>query len=64
MNFWDYQSKKLKAGKPAEPTVEIPEIKLDELEAPPAPIEVEESTPSDTFIGRIRADILKRWGKE
>jgi hypothetical protein len=62
MDFFDYQAKKLKVDKPeSKPTASIPEIKLEELE-PRTEIEVEESNPSDTFIGRIRADIKKLWG--
>ena len=65
MSWYDYQAKKAKVDAPERaPIAAIPEIKLEEL--PPLGFEegikVEESTPSDTFIGRIRADIRKLWG--
>lgn len=64
MNFWDYQAKKAKVDKIADPEPTIPEIKIEELEARPEEIEVVESNPSDTFIGRLDARIRKLWGKE
>jgi hypothetical protein len=66
MNFWEWQAKKLKVHKDPDPTDTIPEIKLEE--SPPLGFEegikVEESTVSDTFIGRLRADIRKLWGAD
>jgi hypothetical protein len=64
VDFFSYQARKMRVDKPdAEPTASIPEIKVEELEQRPGAIEVEESTPSDTFIGRLRADIRKLWDR-
>jgi hypothetical protein len=61
MNFWDWQAKKLKVDV-ADP--KPPELKVEEL--PPLGFEegikVEESAVSDTFVGRMRADLRKLWG--
>jgi hypothetical protein len=64
VDFFSYQARKTKADK-VEPaaTASIPEIKLEQLEEKSS-IEVEETTVSETFIGRLRADIRKLWGKE
>jgi hypothetical protein len=70
MNFWEWQARRRKPGEARapepDPTDTIPEIKLGE--DPPLGFEqgikVEESTVSDTFIGRMRADIRKLWGAD
>lgn len=67
MNWQDYQARKLGLDKEAaaDPSPTIPEIKVEELEARPTEITVEESsTVSDTFLGRLDARIRKLWGKE
>jgi hypothetical protein len=59
VDWFNYRAKKSGIDRdPAAPApAKLPEINLEELEARPAPIEVVESTLSDTFIGRIRADL-------
>lgn len=77
MNFFEYQARKLlpkpgrkvRPGTPSarpapRPLSTIPVVNLDELAARPPPIEVEETSLSDTFVGRLRADLRKLWGKE
>lgn len=65
MDFFNWQARKAKVDKdPTDTTASIPELKVEELEAKPAPIEVVEQDVSETFIGRLRADIRKFWSKE
>lgn len=65
MDFFKFQARKTKADKQdTAATAAVPEIKIEELEARPAPIEVVEQDVSETFIGRMRADIRKFWSKD
>jgi hypothetical protein len=64
MNFWDYRAKKANIDKAPDDSLTIPELKLEELEARPEPITVEEKPVSDTFIGKLDARIRKLWGGE
>lgn len=66
MDFFSYQAKRAKIDKDPDPapTVGVPEIKLEELEARSPAMIVEETPASDTFIGRLDARIRKLWGKE
>jgi hypothetical protein len=62
VDWFNYRARKAgldrEPGAPMPPAAPAhPEINLEELEARPEPIEVVESSLSDTFIGRIRADL-------
>jgi hypothetical protein len=57
VDWFNYRAKAAKIDHDPSEAPPLPEIKIDELEARPEPIEVVESTLSDTFIGRIRADL-------